>query len=161
MAWQARGGLDVTWWWWLWAVATCGVSLARSGGRWSLKVPREVRQVWRDIICCLNIDIETIQRTIQGDSQTCVDWRLEWLLLGPACCLVLTDAPGNYCYYTMIDAMIYKLGYLQPHQHWQARASSPHQALYSTTTTTRSQLKKTPNPVRKYFGSLPKCNNRK
>ena len=39
--------------------------------------------------------------------------------LGPggwlACCLVLTDARGNYCYYTMIDAMIYKLGY-QPHQ---------------------------------------------
>ena len=42
--------------------------------------------------------------------------RLTAVVAGPGRCLVLTDAPGNYCYYTMIDAMIYKLGYLQPHQ---------------------------------------------
>ena len=37
-----------------------------------------------------------------------------------SCVSALSDAGGNYCYYTMIDAMIYKLGYLQPHQPWQA-----------------------------------------
>ena len=78
--------------------------------------------------------------------------RLTAVVAGPGRCLVLTDAGGNYCYYTMIDAMIYKLGYLLPHQHSQA---------HSRLCIQQQQLKKTPSPVRKYFGSLPKCNNRK
>ena len=142
-----RGGADLTSW--RWPVTRWGVSLVSS-------VEREGSQVVSKCDWAFSGVWTLISRPSRGTGRPAV----RAVLLGLACCLVLTDAPGNYCYYTMIDAMIYKLGYLhlQPHRH--TARPTPRQALYPTTTTTRDQLKKTPSWVRKYFGSLPKCNNR-